>query len=313
MQTCSTMRLRMPLASTRRIPNDFFASLVRKATGAVAQAHGRTVFVLDEYESLFERMRFAMKANLGVRYTVVQPLLNQMVAFSLENLLVFIGQRPDAYCVIMDQNQLSPYVQQDLFPLFEHREGALLSEFNSLLQKVLTDRVTFESSFADAVFAETAGHPFLTVNLLVHLFEWLIDMKRPASSLKLSAGDFQNFAGSCLTTEVIGTRPEYNFFLKVAGEALSADGKQQSPWLHAVYLVLRRVAEGDPATMRCSRDRFNRIVAELNLAHEFGYHPDELIRTASLSNFLLIKDNRIGPRIPLMARIAMATRPTISW
>ena len=159
----------------RAIPGDYFHHLVlRCAPNANAETE-RFVFVVDEYETLFGRLRGALRRDPDIRYTVVQPLLNQMVGFSRDNLLVFMGQQPNAHYILMDQNQLSPYVEQDPFPLFQHNSGTTTGEFSELMRKVLTDAIRFDGSFADATYEETSGHPFLTVNVLVEFVEWLID------------------------------------------------------------------------------------------------------------------------------------------
>ena len=93
------------------------------------------------------------------------PCLSQMVAFSTSNLLVFLGQRPDAHAILMSQNQLSPLVRQDSFPLFEHTDGSTTSEFAQFLEKVLSG-LSMSAGFINSVYAETSGHPYLTVNLM---------------------------------------------------------------------------------------------------------------------------------------------------
>src|SRR5205085_8822935 len=111
------------------LPSGFFRDAVRACTDGRLAEETRVVFVLDEYETLFGQMAAAEHRDRELRYTVLQPLLNQMVAFSQENLLVFIGQRPDAHFILMDQNQLSPYVEQDAFPLFANDPGPGSTEF----------------------------------------------------------------------------------------------------------------------------------------------------------------------------------------
>ena len=149
--------------------------------------------MLDEYETLFGRLNSAVMREPDLRYTVAQPLLNQMVTFTRDNRLVLLGQQPNAHFILMDQNQLSPYVEQDAFPLFEHDEGTTDGELAELVRKVLTERVHVEPEFLDGVVEETAGHPFLTVNMLVELGDWLIETERSVSSLTLDARDFERF------------------------------------------------------------------------------------------------------------------------
>jgi hypothetical protein len=297
------------MQSGRNLSTTFFRDAVEKCAQGRSHDDVKTVFVLDEYETLFGRMRTAMQRDRALRYTIVQPLLNQMVAFSRQNLLVFIGQQPDAHFIIMDQNQLSPYVEQDLFPLFQHSSEEMGYEFKALLKKVLSNHTDFDESFARAVYLESGGHPYLTVNLLVNFFDWLIESERPVSKLRFTALDFNEFAKARLTPAVISTSREYMFFRRVIGEALSEEGESHTPWLYAVYSIMRRLAQEEAVDMKCSRTRFADIVGELKIPEKFGYSPDHILSTAVPSNFLALKGDQVSPRIPLMARISLVANP----
>lgn len=100
------------------IDKGFFENAVASCAPGPSSGASRIVFVLDEYETLFGRLKAAAESDDNVRYAIAQPLLDQMVAFTRDNLLVFLGQQPDAHYVLMDQNQLSAYMEQDAFPLF---------------------------------------------------------------------------------------------------------------------------------------------------------------------------------------------------
>jgi hypothetical protein len=236
-----------------------------------------------------------------------------MVGFSRQNLLVLVGQRPDAHYIIMDQNQLSPYVEQDLFPLFQHTPGAPTSEFRLLVRKVVSERVEFESAFADAVFEETGGHPFLTVNLLTDLFDWLVEQRRPAAALRLTQQDLDEFRSERLKTQAIRKCSEYEFFSRFIREALSDESRVHTPWLYAVYSMMRRLAEDHPDSMRCSMSDFEGIAEDLRIPEQCGYEVDDLLSTAERSNFLCVADGHVRPRIPLMARISRAVNPELRW
>ena len=132
------------LEAGKQIAPTFVRDAIRACVKDRDAENAKLVFVLDEYETLFERLRLAVARDRELRYAVAQPLLNQMVGFSRENLLIFIGQRPDSHYILMDQNQLSPYVKQDPFPLFEHTKGRTATEFTELVRKVLTERVGFD-------------------------------------------------------------------------------------------------------------------------------------------------------------------------
>ena len=47
----------------------------------------------------------------------------------------------------------------------------------------------YTAEFFDALFDETAGHPFLTANVLVEFVDWLIETKRPQSALRVDGAD----------------------------------------------------------------------------------------------------------------------------
>ena len=108
-------RVRGAVESGRMVPNSFVENIVT-ACAPVDIDGRRTVLIIDEYETLFGLLKNAVKDNAGLRYNVVQPILDQLVTFAHDNLLVFLGQQPDAYFILMDQNQLAPYVTQDSFP-----------------------------------------------------------------------------------------------------------------------------------------------------------------------------------------------------
>lgn len=301
------------ISEGRQLPASFFQDNVNQCLQGRGCVDNKVVFVLDEYETLFERMGAALRRDRELRYTVIQPLLNQMVAFSRQNLLILIGQRPDAHYIIMDQNQLSPYVEQDMFPLFDHTDGATHSEFYNLLGKILTNRVSFDDSFVNAVYLETGGHPWLTVNLLVDFFDWLIQCDRPVPVHNLTYEDFERFACIRLTTEYISTCAEYNWFRQVISEALSEYAKDWTPWLHAVYATMRKIIEDNTRRISCSRSRFAEIIQELKLQQDFGYTADYILSTAAPANFLCLKGDEVAPRIRLMARICLAAHPRLTW
>jgi hypothetical protein len=252
----------------------------------------RFVFLLDEYETLFERMRLAAKRDKELRYTIVQPLLNQIVTFARDNLVVFIGQRPDAHFILMDQNQLSPYVQQDPFPLFEY-EGEGGGEFRELVRKILTERVTFDPGFLRAVYDETAGHPYLTVRLLVTFVDWLISTRRSTGALNLDEQDFAGFAESKLAAPFLSVSQEYVLFRQIVGQALAEP--DDNPWLHAVYTCLRHFGNSRAASMLMTRDEFDGLVtAAVTPIH--GFTAEQLLATAGFANFLEFDETTVKPK-----------------
>jgi len=223
-----------------------------------------------------------------------------MVAFARANLIIFLGQQPNAHFILMDQNQLSPYVRQDAFPLFGHNTGEPREEFAQLVRKVLTAPIDPDVSFINAVFKETAGHPFLTVNLLADFVDWLIEQRRPVSGLALTSDDVEQFILTRLGRRHVGMCRDYTFFREAAGQAMSESGKIGTPWLHAVYSSMSQLVRSAPETLRCTRGDFSQIASRI----QGTVDPDRLLLTASDSNFLAYDDQHVWPKIRLLGRIA---------
>ena len=300
------------LAEGRQLRSSYFADIVRRAAADErALTEERVVFVLDEYETLFGRLKSAVARGPDLRYTVAQPLLNQMVAFTRENLLVFLGQQPNSHFILMDQNQLSAYVKQDSFPLFQHEDGSDQGELSELIRKVLTERVAVDPSFVGGVSSETAGHPFLTVNLLVEFVEWLIEKRRPVSSLQLDGDDLEKFSKEKLRPKNVSLSPEYQFFREAIAEALSSEARDSTPWLHGVYSSIRGIVRASPESHRCTHSDFEKILERANLP-EIGVTADLLLTTGSQANFLAYDETSVWPKIRLLARLAAVTRGRVN-
>lgn len=202
----------------------------------------------------------------------------------------------------MDQNQLSPYVLQDHFPLFRASNG--LDEFAELVSKILTSRVMADEGFVQSVFAETSGHPFITVNLLIELVDWLIALKRPVGKLNMTRGDFEEFAAARLVKSVLLEAPTYQFFRDgVIGEALGGTGKQHTPWLHAVYGMLRTICLESPSSFSMSRSDFAELFRQSGY-DKLGITPDYILTTARSANFLAHDGEQVTPKIRLLGRLA---------
>jgi hypothetical protein len=285
------------------IPGTFFSDAVRQCVDGTTGDGERVVFVLDEYETLFGHLKEAVEHAPLLRYAVVQPLLNQMATFARDNLLVLLGQQPNAHFILMDQNQLSPCVQQDEFPLFAHEYHTTGGEFADLVRRVLTDRISLTAGFLDALFDETAGHPFLTANVLVAFVDWLIDKKRALNSLDITHDDFAAFAEEKLTHRGVSQCPEYVFFREAISEATSASCRAHNPWLYAVYSLMREMCLSSPKTLRASLSDADAIIDRLRLG-DSGVTADRLLATAQQANFLYIEEAGVTPRIRLLGRIA---------
>jgi hypothetical protein len=298
-------RIQEALASGARLAPDFVVRSV--AASLQAPTDSRVVLVLDEYETLFGDLRTAMEKDSTLRYAVVQPLLNQLVTFARDNLLIFMGQQPDAHWILTDQNQLSPVVTQDAFPLFSHDpESNSVGEFHELVQKVMTSHAEPDPAFVGELYAETGGHPFLTGKLLVSFWDWLIETKRPTSVLApVHAELFQEFTRASLNHTSIAYNSHYEMFKRAAADHLSPMGRRQHPWLHSVYSALRGLVLESPDTFSMPLSDF------LALAERdcIGMSPEDLLSTASRANFLTIDSEVVRPRIRILGRIAAAVRP----
>ncbi len=206
---------------------------------------------------------------------------------------------------------MSAYVEQDSFPLFRHEAGSDAGELTELLQKVLTNQISFDTSFADAVYDETAGHPFLTVNILRELVDWLIAERRPMSGLTLSGADLRSFSSQHLTRVAVSRNSEYRFFREAASQALGSGGREQTPWLHAVYKALAAITRASPNTLACSIDDFQAIVADLRLQVP-GMDGDRLLTSGAEASFFRFSDTQVRPRIRLLGRRAAATEEAVT-
>jgi hypothetical protein len=287
----------------RQLPEDFVVHAVNECVPGTTTSIARFVFVLDEYETLFGDLSTCMISRPELRYRVVQPLLNQLVRFTRDNLLVFMGQQPNAHYILMDQNQLSPVVVQDSFPLFTHSAATpLTGEFYELLRKVMTSNVDLEPEFVTMVYGETGGHPYLTVNVLVAFMDWLIMSRRPVSNLNpVRAELFAEFARHSLTPREIARSEYYRLFRGFAKTHLSENGRTEHPWLYSVYSIMRALRLDSPQTLSCTEDEFNDLAARAHIES-----PADLLETARAANFFTFDGAQISPRIPLLARIAGA-------
>ena len=289
----------------RTLSPSFFRDIVRSCATAVSPLQARApkrVFVIDEYESLFGHLDAAVRRDDALRYSVVQPLLSQMVAFSIDNLLILLGQRPDAHFILMSQNQLSPLVKQDAFPLFDHQAKGTDTEFSKFLTLVLTEKIPFGPSFADAVFSLTAGHPYLTVNVLVDFCQWLIDNNTPTDAVRLTEADFQSFSQDRLKPAALKDSSRYSFFQKMLAEYLSELARRREPWLYAVASVLHRLCRDHPRALATSVPKYKEMVKDL--APLTGMTAEQLLTSAARANFLAYDGGRVRPAIPLMGRLA---------
>lgn len=303
-------RISQAIASREQLHPTFLRSTLDECVDGGSLRDHRAVLVLDEYETLFGNLRTSVASDERLRYTVAQPLLNQFVEFARDNLIVFLGQQPNAHNILMDQNQLSPYVEQMPFPLFRHGKGDH-TEFMELIQKVFGDRVTFDATFAKRLHIETAGHPFLTVNMLVDFVDWLIAKKTEYRRLKFTADDVSAFGQVRFRRDRISVSPEYGFFRDlVIPQALSPHGRTHNPWLFAMYSIIRQIALDDPSFFTVSRTDFTMMIEEMGLG-ELGYSADYLLTTGTQSNFLAATDQVVAPAIRLLGRIAAVSHPAV--
>ena len=299
--------------ATNRIISEAFVRETVAECAQITVGEGRTVLILDEYETLFGLLRSAAKDDAAARYNVVQPILDQLAGFSRDNLLVFLGQQPDAHFILMDQNQLAPYVTQDSFPMFEHVTGTATGEFSELVKKILAERIECSAGFLDALFQETAGHPYLTANVLVEFVWWLIEKKRPQLGLQVREEDFANFSRKMLDTNAILQSLEYEFFRHAVAEALSTQGYHDNPWLFATYWILRLISNEDSSGFRITRADFEELANRIPVPKE-GCLPEcaEMLRTATNANFLSQDREYVSVRIRTLGRVAVSVQPALA-
>lgn len=298
-------RIESALRDGSPIPRDFFEKLVSECQMSTAygdEDEAKRIFIIDEYESLFGKIGAMSRRDEDLRHLVCLPLLSQMVSFATKNLIIFMGQRPDAHYVLSAQNQLSPLVQQLDFPLFAHQQGAPDSEFVELLKRVLSQKLKFETSFADAVYEETSGHPFLTVNVLIDLCDWLIENYAPESEVELNGVQFERFTQQRLTHHALRDSKYYGFFRNMLSEYLGEDARYTDPWLYCVAHVLRQISKQHPIALKCTMVKYRQIADEA--AYGLSISRDQLLANAVMANFLKVEKGNVKPGIKLMARIA---------
>jgi hypothetical protein len=301
--------VRSAVSDLSPLPKDFLRKLVAQAAPMGVAPSQSSILILDEYDRLFGLLRAAGRRNEDARHLVVQPLLDQFVEFATENLLIFLGQQPNAHFIFMDQNQLSAYVQQESYPLFVHSTDATDGEFWDLLEKVFQNTLKYNASFANAVFEETGGHPFLTVNVLREFVDWLISRRVVPSDLMLERSMFDEFRHERLGTKFIALSRHFEYFRSASGEALSLDGASETPWIHAAYSLLTLLApSGASGRLAVSRadveGRLGEVLERTGLA---GFTCESFIASAARSNFVEVEGDTVAARIPVLARIAAAT------
>ncbi len=287
-----------------KIDPDLVENIVADLDGSEEGADGRKILLIDEYETLFETLDYEARVNRSRSYSVVNGALSQLRKFSTSNLLVFVGQRPDAHFIQMDHNPISPYVKQDQFPLFDNTGPNSSSEFAILLNRVFAGTFDIGEGFVDAVWVETGGHPWLTVKVLVHFTDWLMSEGRAFTSSHLDAGLFAEFQTKELNPAQLVWRSDYKFFAEASRDALSESGRERTPWLHFAYRLLDWSFTRDLDTTH--RDDAIEFLRDEGI-HKSGIFPADLVRGACLANFLQMDEKyNLKPRIPLLARVSQA-------
>ena len=305
-------RVETALDSGKRIPATFVNDVIRECA-PIDVRNRRMVLIIDEYETLFGLLNAALQESSSVQYAIVQPVLDQLVSFAYDNLLVFLGQQPDAHFILMEQNQLAPYVEQDPFPLFEHRMETATGEFSELVRKILGGRIECNGRFVDALFQETAGHPFLTANVLVEFVDWLIEQRRSQKGLRVDQGDFEEFESEKLVRQRIELSQEYEFFRNAAADAMSLRGFQTNPWLYTTYWTIHLLSNRrGVGQFRAGMADFRRLTRRIPVPGG-GILPSwtEILRTASQANFLSQQNDDVNVRVRTLGRIAATVRPTV--
>lgn len=292
------------------IEDDYFQKLVYKCAVASTQSDpkGKKItLILDEYESLFGILE-GISTNVPLfKYQIVQPLLSQIVAFATENMIIFMGQKPDAYYILPAQNQLSPLVKQHSFPLFEHHLNATDGEFPKFLKRVLTEKLPFNADFCNGVFEETSGHPYLTVNLMVDFCDWLIKTDFYTSERVLDKSIFEAFVKRRLTVDELSKSHFYQFFQTMLNQYLGEYGKKEDYWLYLTAKILKTIATKHPRVISCSAVDY---VANAKQAGLFTVaEANQFLSAATMANFLRKDGSVVKPGIKIMARLAACAIP----
>jgi len=311
-QNIFARRVREAFQLGREIDESFFGQVVRECVLAASAADSfnrRVVFIIDEYETLFAHIDSYSREDVSLKVRVALPLLSQMVDFSANNLLVLMGQRPDAYQVLPAQNQLSPLVQQHKFPLFHHVNGAEVTEFTEFLELVLSDKLPFDSTFAQAVFEETSGHPYLTVNLMIDFCDWLIATHHRLSSEPLAEKNFVKFVKDRLASAALKRSPHYEFFHSMMAGYLSEQARTDEPWLFAVASLLQKLSQRR-ASFSLPVNTFEQQAAPLSVAARMP--ASRLLTTGCQANFFRDKDGVITPGVKILSRLASSCTPAIN-
>ncbi len=297
-------RVRAALEAGKAIPENFFGELVKDCVFATSQANvpkRNLVFIIDEYETLFDLIDGYTLRDPTLKATVSLPLISQMLGFSMKNTLLFMGQRPDAHMILLAQNQLSPNVRQHAFPLFEHQRGSP-SEFATLVNRILTDNLRVSDGFVEAVYQETKGHPYLTVNVLVDFCDWLMASTTFELGSELSDQLFSDFAKERLDVNALRSSPHYSLFHRMLAEFSSERSRDQEPWLYAVTTILREIVRRHPKRLSCSLVVYDEITKPLE--YLVRTTPRRLLTSATMANFLYESNGVVHAGIPLMARLA---------
>lgn len=313
LQNIFATRVRDAFKAAADLPDDFFAKVVREcalAATAVDSGDSRIVFIIDEYESLFELIDAYSRNDRALRVMVALPLLSQMVDFATRNLLIFMGQRPDAYLVLSAQNQLSPLVRQLSFPLFEHVDGAADTEFSQLLRYVLTERLPFDASFAAAVYEETSGHPYLTVNLMVDFCDYLIGNRFRLNGAALNGQQFADFTRDRLAAAALKRSPHYEFFQGQMAEYLSEQARSDEPWLCAIATILRTLATKHPKNFTCAFSSYEQWGAPIGAVARMT--AARLLTTGAQANFFRDNGGQVSAGVRLLGRLAGAAAPKLN-
>lgn len=313
LQKVFATRVREAFQAAEELTDDFFAAVVREcalAATAVDSGDSRVVFIIDEYELLFDLIDVYSRRDRALKVMVALPLLSQMAEFATRNLLILMGQRPDAYLVLSAQNQLSPLVRQLSFPLFEHVKGAANTEFSELLQHVLTEKLPFDSSFAEAVYIEASGHPYLTVNLMVDFCDYLIGNRYRLGGDALTGQQFADFTRDRLAASALKRSPHYEFFQGQMAEYLSEEARVSEPWLSAIANLLRTLATKHPKNFTCAISGYEQWAAPIGAMAMTT--ASRLLTTGSQANFLKDNGGQVSAGVRILARIAGAAAPKLN-
>jgi hypothetical protein len=256
------------------------------------------LLVLDEYESLFRWLHDIGTATPTAKHDFVNPLLDSLVRASESWGFLFLGLEPGAARIFMEDNPLTPRLQTQPFPMFQHAPGDTTSEFSQLVRIVLTTNFDVEPMLVDRLFYFSAGHPHFAVSLLREFLDWRIQNINHKKRL-LRAEWWDDFEHNRLVPLLMQHSP---FFGTYSG--LHARWREDAhTWLGQVSQLAEILADG-----HVGYGEAEHLVQQVSKQDRAGAR--QAIQDGCRSNILTLDANtqQIAVRVPAYGRLAASWR-----